>query len=323
LSKNKFLIEQSSVEFYKLLIVVIKLKRARIIYNPSSGRELFKRELPEVLVKLEKAGYETSCHETTGKGDAEAEAILASTRGYEIVIAAGGDGTINEVINGLANSLIRPKLGVIPVGTSNDFARALHIPRIVDKAVNIIVEGNIIPVDIGKMNSRYFMNIAGGGHLTELSYGVPSKLKTGLGQLAYYLKGIEMIPSLKSTEVTIEYDGKIFEGDIMLFLVANTNSVGGFETLAPDSNVQDGKFSLLILKKTHLPDLIRIATLAIRGEHINDPNIIYEKASTIRVVAKNRMQINLDGEYGGDAPAKFVNLQRHIEIFVPNMHMKR
>jgi diacylglycerol kinase (ATP) len=270
-------------------------------------------------VKLEKAGYETSCHETTGKGDAEAEAKSASKRGYDVVIAAGGDGTINEVINGLANALVRPKFGVIPVGTTNDFARALHIPRTVDKAVSIIVEGDTIPVDIGKMNSRYFINIAGGGHLTELTYDVPSKLKTGLGQLAYYLKGIEMIPSLKATEVSIEYDGKIFEGKIMLFLVANTNSVGGFEMLAPDSNVQDGKFSLIILKKTNLTDLIRIATLAIRGEHISDPNIIYEKASTIMVNTKDHMQINLDGEYGGDAPANFVNLQRHIEIFVPKM----
>lgn len=295
----------------------MKLKRARVIYNPSSGRELFKRRLPEVLVKFEKAGYETSCHETTGEGDAEAEAKLASNRGYDIVIAAGGDGTINEVINGLANAPIRPKFGVIPVGTSNDFARALRIPRTVDKAVNIIIEGNTIPVDIGKMNDRYFINIAGGGHLTELSYEVPSKLKTGLGQLAYYLKGIEMLPSLKATEVSIEYDGEIFEGEIMLFLVANTNSVGGFEKLVPDSNVQDGKFSLLILKKTNLADLIRIATLAIRGEHLNDPNIIYEKASTIRVINKGHMQINLDGEYGGDAPANFVNLQRHMEIFVP------
>ena len=297
----------------------MKLKRARVIYNPSSGRELFKRRLPEVLVKFEKAGYETSCHETTGEGDAEAEAKLASNRGYDIVIAAGGDGTINEVINGLANAPVRPKFGVIPVGTSNDFARALRIPRTVDRAVNIIVEGNTIPVDIGKMNDRYFINIAGGGHLTELSYEVPSKLKTGLGQLAYYLKGIEMLPSLKATEVSIEYDGEIFEGEIMLFLVANTNSVGGFEKLVPDSNVQDGKFSLLILKKTNLADLIRIATLAIRGEHLSDPNIIYEKASTIRVINKERMQINVDGEYGGDAPASFVNLPRHIEVFVPDV----
>ncbi|MCG7314802.1 diacylglycerol kinase [Priestia flexa] len=293
------------------------MKRARIIYNPSSGREIFKRHLPDALVRLEKAGYETSCHETTSEGDARDEAKLSVERKYDIVIAAGGDGTINEVVNGLADAAVRPKLGVIPMGTTNDFARALQIPRSVDKAVDIITEGNTMSVDIGRMNNRYFMNIAGGGRLTELTYEVPSKLKTRIGQLAYYLKGIEMLPSLTATEVCIEYDGKIFEGEIMLFLITNTNSVGGFERLAPDSNLHDGMFDLIILKKTNLADFIRIATLAIRGEHIRDSKIIYEKASRINVINKERMQINLDGEYGGDAPADFVNLQQHLEIFVP------
>jgi diacylglycerol kinase (ATP) len=174
-----------------------------------------------------------------------------------------------------------------------------------------------MPVDIGKMNDKYFVNIAGGGRLTELTYEVPSKLKTMLGQLAYYLKGIEMLPSIRASEVTIEYDGKIFEGEIMLFLVANTNSVGGFEKLAPDASLNDGMFTLLILKKTNLADFIRIATLAIRGEHVNDKNVIYAKANRIKVTSKDKMQLNLDGEFGGLAPAEFVNQYRHFDIFVP------
>src|SRR5690606_15238279 len=140
-------------------------------------------------------------------------ARIAVERKYDIVVAAGGDGTLNEVVNGLAEQDYRPKLGVIPMGTTNDFARALHIPRDIPKAVDIIVRGDTIPVDIGRMNEKYFINIAGGGRITELTYEVPSKLKTMIGQLAYYLKGIEMLPSIKATPLTIEYDGKIFEGD--------------------------------------------------------------------------------------------------------------
>jgi diacylglycerol kinase (ATP) len=94
------------------------VKKARIIYNPTAGRELFKRHIPETLLKLEKAGYETSCHQTLGEGDAEREARIAVAREYDIVIAAGGDGTLNEVINGLAGSDVRPKLGIIPSGTT-------------------------------------------------------------------------------------------------------------------------------------------------------------------------------------------------------------
>lgn len=293
------------------------MKRARIIYNPTSGREVFKRNLADVMMKLEAAGYETSCHATTGEGDAVQAAKVAVERKYDIVIAAGGDGTINEVVNGLAEQEYRPKLGVIPTGTTNDFARALHIPRDIDAAVDIIVKNETIPVDIGRMNNSYFINIAGGGRLTELTYEVPSKLKTVIGQLAYYLKGIEMLPSIRATEASIEYDGKLYEGEIMLFLVGLTNSIGGFEKLAPDSSINDGLFTLMILKKTNLAEFIRIASLALRGEHINDPNLIYAKANHIKVKSTEKMQLNIDGEYGGLLPAEFSNLYRHLEVFVP------
>ncbi|MGY3316675.1 diacylglycerol kinase (ATP) [Peribacillus simplex] len=293
------------------------MKRARLIYNPTSGREAIKKSLPGVLAKLEEAGYETSAHATTGAGDATKAAKIAIERGYDIVIAAGGDGTIYEVVNGLATAEKRPKLGIIPTGTTNDFARALHLPKSIEGAAEIIAGGHTMPIDIGKMNDRYFINIAGGGRLTELTYDVPIKLKTMLGQLAYYIKGIEMLPSIKPTEVSIEYDGKLFEGEIMLFLVANTNSVGGFEKLAPDASLNDGMFTLLILKKANLADIVRVATLAMRGEHIHDKNVIYEKANRIKVQAKKDMMLNLDGEFGGMAPAEFVNQYRHFDVFIP------
>ena len=103
----------------------------------------------------------------------------------------------------------------------------------------------------------------------------------------------------------------------MLFLVGLTNSVGGFEKLAPNSSINDGMFTLLILKKANLADLIRIATLAIRGEHIHDPNVIYTKANRIKVHSEETVQLNLDGEFGGLLPAEFTNLYRHFEVFVP------
>ncbi|MEI5907416.1 diacylglycerol kinase [Bacillus spongiae] len=293
------------------------MKRARIIYNPTSGRELFKKHLPEVLMKLERAGYETSCHATECEGDATNAAKIAVERKYDLVIAAGGDGTLNEVVNGLAEQKYRPRLGIIPMGTTNDFARALHLPRDIEAAVDVIIKGETIPVDIGRKNDTYFINIAGGGRLTELTYEVPSKLKTMLGQLAYYLKGIEMLPSLRASNVSIEYDGKIFEGEVQLFLIGLTNSVGGFERLAPDASINDGLFTLIILKKCNLAEFIRIASLALRGEHLNDPKVIYTKANHVKVYSEEKVQLNLDGEFGGLLPAEFVNLYRHIEVFVP------
>ncbi|HLR59517.1 MAG TPA: diacylglycerol kinase [Pseudogracilibacillus sp.] len=293
------------------------MKKVRIIYNPTAGREIFKKELPKVLERCEKAGFETSTHATVGAGDAALAAQLAAENNFDIIIVAGGDGTINEVVHGLANLEYRPKVGVIPAGTTNDFARALSIPLKIQDALSIILDKHSIYLDIGRVNDQHFINIAGGGDLTELTYEVPSRMKAIIGQLAYYMKGIEMLPSLKPVNTRIEYDGKVFEGEIMLFLVANTNSVAGFEKLAPNALINDGYFDLLILKKTNLAEFLRIATAALRGTHLEDEQIIYTQAKKIEVTPDNHMQLNLDGEYGGLFPGVIENLQEHINFFVP------
>lgn len=294
------------------------MKTARIIYNPTSGREAFKKELAPVLERFEVAGYETSTHATTSEGDAINAARTAVERGYDLIVAAGGDGTINEVINGMAEQEYRPKLGIIPMGTTNDFARALCIPRDIKKAVDVILDNQSMLLDIGRVNDQYFMNIAGGGKLTELTYEVPSKLKTMLGQMAYYMKGIEMLPSLKPIRAKIEYDGNSIDEEIMLFLISNSNSVAGFEKLAPDAKLDDGYFDLLILKKANLAEFIRIASLALRGAHLEDSHVIYVKAKEVKVDTDEKMQLNIDGEFGGMLPGEFKNLQQHIEFFVPD-----
>ncbi|MBH0231416.1 diacylglycerol kinase [Halobacillus yeomjeoni] len=293
------------------------MQTARIIYNPTSGRELIRKVLPDVLQRFEQAGYETSTHATTGAGDAIEAARYAVERKFDVVVAAGGDGTINEVINGIAEQDHRPKFGIIPVGTTNDFARALSVPRNIHKAVDVILEGYTHPLDIGRVNDHYFMNIAGGGKITEISYEVPSKLKTMLGQLAYYLKGMEMLPSIRPTHVEIEYDGKWYEGEIMLFLVSNTNSVGGLEKLAPSARMDDGLFDLMLIEKMNIAEFVRLATLAIQGNHLDHPKFIHTTASRVKVKTDEKMQLNIDGEFGGLLPGEFVNLYRHIDFFVP------
>ncbi|MCM2676890.1 diacylglycerol kinase [Alkalicoccobacillus plakortidis] len=297
------------------------MKTARLIYNPTSGREQIRKNLAYVMERLEKAGYETSAHATTPEeGCAKRAARRAAERGYDLVIAAGGDGTIFEVVNGLAELDDRPMLGIIPAGTTNDFARALGISKDITKACDVLCGDHIEPIDIGKMNDKYFINIAAAGALTELTYEVPIKLKTLVGQLAYYIKGLEKLPQISPTSVRIEYDGKLFEGDIMMFLIANTNSVGGFEKLAPHASLQDGMFDFLIVKKTTFAEFIQVGGLALRGEHINHPKVMYIQANRIKVEVLDgdaEMKLNLDGERGGSLQAEFVNLYRHFQMLTP------
>ncbi|MFF2093326.1 diacylglycerol kinase [Paenibacillus sp. NPDC058174] len=291
-------------------------KRARLIYNPTSGREEMKRRLPDILQKLDQAGIEASCHATTGEGDATLAAAEAAERGYDMIIAAGGDGTLYEVINGLAEKPNLPPLGILPLGTTNDFARAMGIPRHWEYACDLIIQQYTRPIDVGKANNRYFINIAGGGSLTELTYDVPSKLKTMIGQLAYYMKGLEKMTRLRPTQLSFEAAGVGgFDGEFMLFLICNSNSVGGFEKLAPESKVDDGLFDVILLKKCNLAEFIRLATMALRGEHLNDSHFIHFRTSELKVTTPDYVQINLDGEYGGRLPFTFSVLPSHLQIF--------
>lgn len=300
-----------------------KMRKARVIYNPSAGRETFKNKLAYVLNQLELSGYEASAHATTGEGDATRAAKQAVERGFELLIIAGGDGTINEVVKGIAQAPKRPKIGVIPTGTTNDFARALELPREIEAAVDVITEGHSKKIDIGQVNDQYFINIAGGGELTELSYEVPIKLKTVIGQLAYYVKGIEMLPFIKPIRARVEFDGEVFDDEMMLFLVTNTNSVGGFEKLAPEAKLNDGYFHLIILRKVNLAEFIHLATLALRGAHLENKNIIYTKAKRIKIEPEANMQLNIDGEFGGMLPGEIINLQEHIEFYVPQSLLEK
>lgn len=298
--------------------------RARIIYNPTSGRELIKRNLVDILQIYEEAGYETSAFATTADANsAHNEAKRVALEGFDLIVAAGGDGTINEVVNGIAGLKRRPKMAIIPAGTTNDYARALHIPRSnLLEAAKTIQKNQTIKMDIGKavMNEKetYFINIGGGGLLTELTYDVPSSLKSVFGYLAYFAKGAEMLPRIKPIPMHIEYDEGVYEGTASMFFVAVTNSVGGFERLAPDALLDDGKFTMIVVKTANQIEILHLIALLLNGgKHIDHPNILYAKTSKIHARPANdsRMMINLDGEYGGDAPVTFINLHQHIEMF--------
>ncbi len=208
-------------------------KRARIIYNPTSGREAIRRDLVDILNVYEQAGYETSAFATTAApNSALNEARRAAQAGFDLLVAAGGDGTINEVVNGIAPLEKRPMLAIIPAGTTNDYARALRIPREDPlESAKVVLQGKSALLDVGRANDTYFINIAAGGSISELTYSVPSKLKTMYGYLAYVVKGAELITQVKPMHLHVKYDDGEYNGIASMFFVALTNSVGGFESI--------------------------------------------------------------------------------------------
>ena len=294
-------------------------KRARLIYNPTSGQEIIKKNIAEVLDVLEDVGYETSAYQTTPAPlSAQTEAERAAKAGFDLIVAAGGDGTINEVVNGVAPLENRPKLAFIPTGTTNDYARALKIPMGDPvAAARIIEKDQTIKMDIGQAyGKKYFINIAAAGTLTELTYSVPSEVKSRLGYLAYVAKGAEMLPKSKLRKVHIEHDHGVFEGKVSLIFVA---SIGGFEKLAPDTVLDDGNFTLILVKTARLFDMLALMIQAINGgQHVTDVNVEYLKTSKLKLEVLDKkapFMLNLDGEYGGDTPVELEVLHNHLEFF--------
>ncbi|MBY5034893.1 diacylglycerol kinase family lipid kinase [Streptococcus gallolyticus] len=304
-------------------------KRARLIYNPTSGQEIMKKNVAEVLDILEGFGYETSAFQTTPEKDsAKNEATRAAKAGFDLVIAAGGDGTINEVVNGIAPLEKRPKMAIIPTGTTNDYARALKVPRSNPvAAARMIGKNQTVLMDIGHARTvkdkqpfeSYFINIAAAGTLTELTYSVPSQLKTMFGYLAYVVKGAELLPRVQFTPVRITHDNGVFEGKTSMVFAALTNSIGGFEQIVPDAKLDDGLFTLIIVKTGNLFEILHLIRQVLDGgKHVESDKIEYLKTKKIQIESldkKNRLMLNLDGEYGGDAPVELVNLTNHIEFF--------
>ncbi|AZZ68058.1 diacylglycerol kinase [Lactobacillus johnsonii] len=299
-------------------------KKARLIYNPVSGHEQMLQNVADILNVLEQAGFEASAFRTTPDPlSAQNEAKRCALAGFDLLVGAGGDGTINEVVNGVAPLEKRPKLAVIPAGTTNDFARALKIPRDdLVEAAKVILRGKTQRMDIGRAGKQYFMNIAASGSLTELTYGVPSEVKSVLGYSAYLLKGAEMLPKISSNKMRLTYDEGVYEGDLSMFLLGMTNSIGGFERIMPDAQLSDGLFQLIVVKTANPVDVLRLMAMALNGNHVNDPQIIYTKTKNLKVELlgeskdKDPIPVNLDGEIGGHLPIDFENLKQHIEFYV-------
>ncbi|OYD06947.1 YegS/Rv2252/BmrU family lipid kinase [Paludifilum halophilum] len=292
------------------------MRRVRLIYNRTAGKETIERMLPRILERLEGYGLETSCHATRCPGDAERAAEEAVKRGFDIVVVAGGDGTVHEVINGLAPASERPRLGILPCGTSNDLARALHIPKDLLKACDIIGDGFFHPMDIGRVQGKFFINVAAAGWLTEVTYRVPSRLKTLLGQAAYYAKGLERMNHLmRPFQVRMVSPEREVSEEVVLFLVANSSSVGGFDQLVPKADLADGKLDVLVVRKTGLPHLIQLFGSVLKGEHLNDERILYFQTDQLSVFPEEPMKLNLDGEWGGDLSGRFQALPGWIDVF--------
>lgn len=295
------------------------MKRVKFIINPSSGRQLMEKKIDQLCKMLLDNGYVVGKFFTEQKYDAMMEAKRTCSGDFDFIIACGGDGTVNEVVKGIMISDRKLPLAILASGTVNDFANYLNIPKNTNDFFDMIVNEDIVQVDVGKVNDNYFANVAAGGLLTNVAYQVPTEMKALLGRTAYYFEGIKelTLQNLDPIKVKIRSEEYSSEEEILLFIVSNSSSIGGFKKLAPEADVMDGLLDIVVIKKSAISDIANIFLNVLTGDHINHPNVVYFKTKSIIIESENKVPIDIDGEYGGLLPAKFQVIPKGLNIFIP------
>ncbi|MBC1758566.1 diacylglycerol kinase family lipid kinase [Listeria ivanovii] len=289
-----------------------------LIVNPSSGKEKGKLYQEKAEVALKNRYDEVEVRLTEKAGDATDFASWAAKQGFEAVIAMGGDGTLNETINGLAIHENRPDFGFIPLGTVNDLARSVGIPLKPEKAIQSLETSVAVPMDIGRIGELYFMNVLAIGMIAQAVDQVSVEQKTKFGSVAYFLEGLKAFNRNELLHFKLEYDDEIGEGEAALVVAGLTKSVGGIESWAPDAKIDDGYLHVVILTKLGLLDAANLIPQLIRGNLKNSDGVVYIKTKKLKIDASGEdLSINVDGDPGPGVPAEIEVLGSHLNILAP------
>ncbi|SET69418.1 diacylglycerol kinase [Natronincola peptidivorans] len=296
------------------------MEKIQVICNPNAGRQIVQKNIPKLVEVLnEDANREVDIYYTSKKFDARNKAEKSCYNQYDLIITIGGDGTVNEVINGMMQSDKKPKLAIYPAGTVNDFGTYLKIPRNIEEFGKMLIRNNSTKVDVGVSGDRYFLNVAAAGLLPEVAHKVSSEAKTVLGKFAYYIEGIKEFSKqlFKPMRVKLYINGKEEEKEILFFILANSPSVGGFSYLVPEARIDDGYLDLLMVEYSQLKDVAGMFIKALTGNHANHPALKYLQVQEISILTDNRIDLDLDGELGGSLPASFKVEKQALEIIIP------
>lgn len=285
-------------------------KKLLLIVNPRAGKNKSRGPLFDAAAILSEAGYLLSIHNTTGNGDAAGTAAREGTD-YDVVVAVGGDGTLNEVITGLMELEQPPLLGYLPQGSTNDFASSLRISGNPVSAAQALLVHPSRKLDIGQWNQRYFVYVASFGAFTRSSYSAPQAAKNALGHFAYILEGMKDLNTLRPYKVRLTADGEVLDGEYLFGAICNSTSIGGLMKLDPERVVlDDGKFEMLLIPNPKTPLDLQNLVLALLNQHYDSEGVVFRHVSSIHLETEEDLPWSLDGEYAPSQPAVDIQNRR-------------
>ncbi len=293
------------------------MKNLMLLINPNAGRGGYRFGLGDVLHNLHHAGWRCTIFFTDRSGDATA-LVQAHAADYDRLVCIGGDGTLSETVSGLMQCPRRPELGYIPMGTTNDVARTLHISGVPAHAAVTAAGGRPRPLDIGRFgDDAYFTYVAAFGAFTEVSYETPQAQKQALGRLAYLLSGMAALGRVSPRWARVEWDGGAVEDEFIFGCVTNSRSIAGLVKLKDieDEALADGQFEVILVKKP--ADALMLGSIVsdILSNNFSGENVILLRSQKVRFLFREPTAWTRDGEAGGEqTDISFENIPSAIQI---------
>jgi YegS/Rv2252/BmrU family lipid kinase len=291
------------------------MRKLLFLVNPNAGQRRVNKSLTDIIGIFNEGGYEVTVFLTNGPGNGT-QIVQERAADYDLVVCAGGDGTLNETITGVLRAGADCPVGYIPCGSTNDFASTLKLSTDVVQAAKDIMMGAPVEYDVGRWGDRYFVYIASFGAFTRVSYSTPQNLKNALGHLAYVLSGIQELPQIRNIPMALELDGQVLDGEYLFGAVSNSTSVGGVFTLdASRVDLRDGKFEVILVRMPRdMAELTQCAT-ALQNHTYDCAAITFRSVSRLKVHQDPALLWTLDGERAEGADVvEIENLHRAIRL---------
>jgi lipid kinase YegS len=290
------------------------------------GKAAMREDVREAVRAVRDEGVEVDVRVTWEAGDAERFARQAAREDFRVVVAGGGDGTVNEVVAGLMGAGASeeraensPSLAILPLGTANDLAHAALIPLDPTGALRLAVFGPSAKVDVGRVNGRYLLNVATGGFGAQVTVATPPELKKLLGGAAYLLTGVTHFTSIRPEHGRLTGPGFEWEGPFLVLAIGNGRQAGGGHRLCPDALIDDGCFDVSVLPKLandELPNALR--GLLRDGRAAVERSVVSARVARLTIETGEPLQINLDGEPISDRRFQFEILKQRISMKLPD-----
>jgi len=289
------------------------MNKVKFIYNPFSGENTITTDIDTIIKVHQCYDYVVYPFRISFEQDIS-KAFEDVDNSINYILIAGGDGTVDRILNYMKLHNFNQPIGIIPTGTANDFSKYIGMPLDVEEACEQILNSKTKKIDIGKINDRYFLNVASTGLFTDVSQKTDVNLKNTIGKLAYYVKGFEQLPNFRKLRIKVSSKEMNFDDDMYLMMIFNGQTAGNFN-LAYKAELDDGLLDVIIIKAVMLRDIIGIFIKMLRAEHLEDVSgVIYFKTDRLEIECYEDIVTDMDGEKGPDFPLIITCEKESIEI---------